>query len=142
MAFRSLMVNVSELDRLATEGAAVAQRETVLMKVTAAAAISGATKRWLYTVQPARVGAAPTYTPALEVDVDVEADALSVSELSNDATGRLQLRRRSDEPARQFRCRPDTRRQLCSLRAARDRGRRVHLPDRKHPGHRRRVHLR
>jgi hypothetical protein len=87
MAFRSLMVNVSELDRLATEGAAVAQRETVLMKVTAAAAISGATKRWLYTVQPARVGAAPTYTPALEVDVDVEADALSVSELSNDATG-------------------------------------------------------
>jgi hypothetical protein len=87
MAFRSLMVNVSELDRLATEGAAVAQRETVLMKVTAAAAISGATSRWLYTVQPARVGAAPTYTPALEVAID--ADALSVSELSNDATSRF-----------------------------------------------------
>ena len=86
MAFRSLMVNVSELDRLATEGAAVAQRETVLMKVTAAAAISGATSRWLYTVQPARVGAAPTYTPALEVEID--ADALSVSELSNDVTSR------------------------------------------------------
>ena len=84
MAFRSLMVNVSELDRLATEGAAVAQRETVLMKVTAAAAISGATSRWKYTVQPARVGAAPTYTPALEVEID--ADALSVSELSNDVT--------------------------------------------------------
>ena len=87
MAFRSLMVNVSELDRLATEGAAVAQRETVLMKVTAAAAISGATSRWLYTVQPARVGAAPTYTPALEVAIS--ADALSVSELSNDATSRF-----------------------------------------------------
>ena len=87
MAFRSLMVNVSELDRLATEGAAVAQRETVLMKVTAASAISGATSRWLYTVQPARVGAAPTYTPALEVEID--ADALSVSELSNDATSRF-----------------------------------------------------
>ena len=87
MAFRSLMVNVSELDRLATEGAAVAQRETVLMKVTAASAISGATSRWKYTVQPARVGAAPTYTPALEVAID--ADALSVSELSNDATSRL-----------------------------------------------------
>ena len=86
MAFRSLMVNVSELDRLATEGAAVAQRETVLMKVTAAAAISGATSRWKYTVQPARVGAAPTYTPALEVEID--ADALSVSELSNDVTSR------------------------------------------------------
>jgi hypothetical protein len=101
MAFRSLMVNVSELDRLATEGAAVAQRETVLMKVTAAAAISGATSRWKYTVQPARVGAAPTYTPALEVAIS--ADALSVSELSNDATRRLQLRRRSDEPTRHFR---------------------------------------
>ena len=87
MAFRSLMVNVSELDRLATEGAAVAQRETVLMKVTAASAISGATSRWLYTVQPARVGAAPTYTPALEVAIS--ADALSVSELSNDATSRF-----------------------------------------------------
>jgi hypothetical protein len=87
MAFRSLMVNVSELDRLATEGAAVAQRETVLMKVTAAAAISGATSRWKYTVQPARVGAAPTYTPALEVAIS--ADALSVSELSNDATSRF-----------------------------------------------------
>jgi hypothetical protein len=87
MAFRSLMVNVSELDRLATEGAAVAQRETVLMKVTAASAISGATSRWKYTVQPARVGAAPTYTPALEVAID--ADALSVSELSNDATSRF-----------------------------------------------------
>ena len=87
MAFRSLMVNVSELDRLATEGAAVAQRETVLMKVTAAAAISGATSRWVYTVQPARVGAAPTYTPALEVAIS--ADALSVSELSNDATSRF-----------------------------------------------------
>ena len=87
MAFRSLMVNVSELDRLATEGAAVAQRETVLMKVTAASAISGATSRWKYTVQPARVGAAPTYTPALEVEID--ADALSVSELSNDATSRF-----------------------------------------------------
>ena len=86
MAFRSLMVNVSELDRLATEGAAVAQRETVLMKVTAASAISGATSRWLYTVQPARVGAAPTYTPALEVAIS--ADALSVSELSNDVTSR------------------------------------------------------
>ena len=86
MAFRSLMVNVSELDRLATEGAAVAQRETVLMKVTAAAAISGATSRWKYTVQPARVGAAPTYTPALEVAIS--ADALSVSELSNDVTSR------------------------------------------------------
>jgi hypothetical protein len=77
MAFRSLMVNVSELDRLATEGAAVAQRETVLMKVTAASAISGATSRWKYTVQPARVGAAPTYTPALEVAIS--ADALSVN---------------------------------------------------------------
>ena len=87
MAFRSLMVNVSELDRLATEGAAVAQRETVLMKVTAASAISGATSRWKYTVQPARVGAAPTYTPALEVAIS--ADALSVSELSNDATSRF-----------------------------------------------------
>jgi hypothetical protein len=87
MAFRSLMVNVSELDRLATEGAAVAQRETVLMKVTAASAIAGATSRWKYTVQPARVGAAPTYTPALEVAID--ADALSVSELSNDATSRF-----------------------------------------------------
>ena len=87
MAFRSLMVNVSELDRLATEGAAVAQRETVLMKVTEATAISGATSRWKYTVQPARVGAAPTYTPALEVEID--ADALSVSELSNDATSRF-----------------------------------------------------
>ena len=86
MAFRSLMVNVSELDRLATEGAAVAQRETVLMKVTAASAISGATSRWKYTVQPARVGEAPTYTPALEVEID--ADALSVSELSNDVTSR------------------------------------------------------
>jgi hypothetical protein len=81
------MVNVSELDRLATEGAAVAQRETVLMKVTAASAISGATSRWKYTVQPARVGAAPTYTPALEVAIS--ADALSVSELSNDATSRF-----------------------------------------------------
>ena len=87
MAFRSLMVNVSELDRLATEGAAVAQRETVLMKVTAASAISGATSRWKYTVQPARVGAPPTYTPALEVAIS--ADALSVSELSNDATSRF-----------------------------------------------------
>ena len=87
MAFRSLMVNVSELDRLATEGAAVAQRETVLMKVTAASAIAGATSRWKYTVQPARVGAAPTYTPALEVAIS--ADALSVSELSNDATSRF-----------------------------------------------------
>ena len=48
MAFRSLMVNVSELDRLATEGAAVAQRETVLMKVTEATAISGIEKiRWI-----------------------------------------------------------------------------------------------
>ena len=87
MAFRSLMVNVSELDRLATEGAAAAQRETGLMKVTAASAISGATSRWKYTVQPARVGAAPTYTPALEVAIS--ADALSVSELSNDATSRF-----------------------------------------------------
>jgi hypothetical protein len=81
------MINVSELDRLATEGAAVAQRETVLMKVTAASAIAGATSRWKYTVQPARVGAAPTYTPALEVAIS--ADALSVSELSNDATSRF-----------------------------------------------------
>ena len=87
MAFRSLMVNVSELDRLATEGAAVAQRETVLMKVTAASAISGATSRWKYTVQPARVGAAPTYTPALEVAI--LADALRVSELSDDAPSRF-----------------------------------------------------
>lgn len=82
MAFRDLMVNATELDRLATEGAVVSQRETVLMKVTAATAISGATKRWKYTVQPARVGAGPTYTPALEVAID--APALSVSELSND----------------------------------------------------------
>jgi len=81
------MVNLSELERVATEGAAIVQRETVLMKVTAATAISGATKRWKYTVQPARVGAGPTYAPALEVAID--APALSVSELSNDAVSRF-----------------------------------------------------
>jgi hypothetical protein len=55
-----------------------------LAKIIGATAISGADKRWLYSLQDAVIGAAATYTPQLNSN-SITYDALSVSELSNNA---------------------------------------------------------
>jgi len=53
-----------------------------LMKVTAASAIAGQDKRWLYTVVEATVGATASYVPTTSVNAG-SYYALSVSELTN-----------------------------------------------------------
>jgi hypothetical protein len=85
MAFRDLMLNNQELNRVATGGPVEPLLSTQLLEVLTATLISGSTFRYLYTVQTARVGNAPTYTPAAE-GADIM-NALSVSELSNVANG-------------------------------------------------------
>lgn len=85
MAFRDLMLNNQELNRLATGGPVDPLQATQLMKVLTATLITGSTYRYLYTVQTARVGNAPLYTPAAE-GTDVM-NAVSISELSNVANG-------------------------------------------------------
>lgn len=53
-----------------------------LMKITAASAIAGQDKRWLYTVVEATVGNTSSYVPSTSVNAG-SYSALSVSELSN-----------------------------------------------------------
>ena len=53
-----------------------------LMKVTAASAIAGQDKRWLYTVVEATVDSTSSYVPTVSVNTG-SYSALSVSELSN-----------------------------------------------------------
>lgn len=53
-----------------------------LMKVTAASAIAGQDKRWLYTVVEATIDTGASYSPALSVNTG-SYSALSVSELTN-----------------------------------------------------------
>ena len=66
MAFRDLLLNNQELNRVATGGPVEPLLSTQLLEVLTATLISGSTFRYLYTVQTARVGNAPTYTPAAE----------------------------------------------------------------------------
>ena len=77
MAFRDLLLNNQELNRVATGGPVEPLLSTQLLKVLTATLISGSTRRYLYTVRTARVGNSPTYTPAEEGTDDM--DALSVS---------------------------------------------------------------
>jgi hypothetical protein len=55
-----------------------------LMFVVSSAAISGSSYRWLYKLQPARVGNSPSYDPELIATELATYDGLSMSELSND----------------------------------------------------------
>ena len=58
-----------------------------LMFVSSSTAITGSSYRWLYKLQPARVGNTPSYDPEpITTELDTY-DGLSMSELSNDVPG-------------------------------------------------------
>ncbi len=84
MGFRTILTQSSAVQAAISAQPEQPSYESQLLVITAAVAIAGASYRWLYTVRTARVGAAPTYTAAVEGTQDMY--ALSHSELNNSAS--------------------------------------------------------
>lgn len=80
---RQLRASVLDLNRAGRDYPTPSPYYPTLMKITAASAIAGQDKRWLYTVVEATVDTGASYSPALSVNTG-SYSALSVSELTND----------------------------------------------------------
>lgn len=79
---RQLRSSALDLNRAQRQYPQPAPYYPTLMKVTAASAIAGQDKRWLYTVVEATIDTGASYSPALSVNTG-SYSALSVSELTN-----------------------------------------------------------
>ena len=79
---RQLRASILDLNRAGRDYPQPKPYYPTLMKVTAASAIAGQDKRWLYTVVEATIDTGASYSPALSVNTG-SYSALSVSELTN-----------------------------------------------------------
>lgn len=79
---RQLRASVLDLNRAGRDYPTPSPYYPTLMKITAASAIAGQDKRWLYTVVEATIDTGASYSPALSVNTG-SYSALSVSELTN-----------------------------------------------------------
>lgn len=79
---RQLRASVLDLNRAGRDYPTPSPYYPTLMKITAASAISGQDKRWLYTVVEATIDTGASYSPALSVNTG-SYSALSMSELTN-----------------------------------------------------------
>lgn len=79
---RQLRTSVLDLNRAQRQYPQPTPYYPTLMKVTAASAIAGQDKRWLYTVVEATIDTGASYAPGLSVNTG-SYSALSVSELTN-----------------------------------------------------------
>lgn len=79
---RQLRASVLDLNRAGRDYPTPSPYYPTLMKITAASAIAGQDKRWLYTVVEATIDTGASYSPALSVNTGGYS-ALSVSELTN-----------------------------------------------------------
>lgn len=79
---RQLRTSILDLNRAGRDYPQPKPYHPTLMKITAASAIAGQDRRWLYTVVEATVGNTSSYVPTTSVNAG-SYSALSVSELSN-----------------------------------------------------------